>query len=154
MTEMALYPRADGLLEPRADKSVAWIKEQAKVGRLIVVDVAIDTRSSLQNRYLNGWIYSKQVCKKLHESGITMPGGMQWTRDSFHAAMQDCFLVKHEYLFQGKHIKVYESTADMSKKRFSEYCQQVTEFVYSAWEIRVEDPRENYWAEILKEIRK
>ena len=152
MTEMALYPRADGLLEPRAQKAIDFVK--SKAGGMIVVDVAIDTRSSLQNRFLNGWIYTKQVCDKLKEAGIAMPGGAPWTRDSFHAAMQDCFLVKSEFLLNGRHHKVYESTASMSKKRFSEYCQQITEFVFDMWEIRVEDPREGYWRELMEEMRR
>lgn len=154
MADMALYPRADGLLEPRSDKSIAWVKEQARVGRMIVVEAAMDQRSALQNRFLNGWIYTKQICTKLESSGITMPGGMPWTRDTFHAAMQDCFLVKSEFLLNGRHHKVYESTALMSKKRFSEYCEQVSNFVFSAWEIRVEDPREGYWLEVMRELSK
>ncbi len=153
MTDMALYPRADGLLEPRSPKAIAWVRDKSKIGRMIVVDVAMDTRSALQNRYLNGWVYTKQICKKLEEAGIAMPGGAPWTRDTIHAAMQDCFLVKQEYLLNGRHHKVYESTATMGKKRFSEYCQQISNFVFEMWGVRVEDPREGYWLELMREMQ-
>jgi hypothetical protein len=104
---------------------------------------------------LNGWTYTNQICRKLNDAGIASPCG-QWTRDSFHAAMQDCFLVQYEYLFKGRHIKVYESTATMSRKRFTEYCKQVSEFVFEQWGITVEDPRQDdgifyeMWSQIHK----
>lgn len=153
MADMALYARADGMLEPRAAKSVEFIK--ANAGKMIIADIAHDTRSSLQNRYLNGWIYVKQICEKLTQAGIMSPAGGPWTRDSIHAAFQDCFLVKSEYLLKGRHIKVYESTATMSKKRFCEYTkEQIEPFVLDMWEIRIEDPREGYWLEVMREMQR
>lgn len=153
MTDMALYCRSDGLLEPRAEKAIEFVKGNSS--RMIIADIAADTRSSLQNRYLNGWIYTKQICRKLEEAGITMPNGAPWTRDTFHAAMQNCFLVKQEFLLDGMHHKVYESTADMSRKRFSEYTnEEVKPFVWNMWEITVDEPNDGYWAEVYKEMQK
>ncbi len=121
---------------------------------MLIADISHNTRSALQNRFLNGWIYTKQLAKKLEESGQTI-NGIPWTRDTLHAAFQDLFLVKFEYLFMGRHKKVYESTADMSKKRFSEYIDtQVRPFSSSTWGIEIEDPREGYWLELAKEMRK
>lgn len=152
MADMALYARDDGLLEPRSQKSIDFVKENA--GKLIIADIASDTRSSLQNRYLNGWIYAKQIVGHLNESGITL-NGAPWTRDTIHSAFQDCFLVKQEYLLNGRHIKVYESTADMSKKRFNEYTKkQITPFCWDMWQIHIHEPPSGYWREVLAEINR
>jgi hypothetical protein len=154
MTDMALYPRADGLLEPRATKAVDWVKEQSKKGQLILADIASCPRTALQNRYLNGWIYRHQIVRKLSDAGIAMPNGAPWTRNALHAAIQECFLIIEEFLFNGKHHKVFESTADMSKVRFSEFCKEIEAFAWEMWEIRIEDPREGYWLEIMRELQK
>ena len=152
MSDMALYARSDGLLEPRAEKSVEFVK--ANAGRMIIADIAADTRSSLQNRYLNGWIYTKQIVAKLNDSGQLL-NGMPWTRDTIHSAFQDCFLVKQEYLLKGRHIKVYESTATMSKKRFCEYTkEQITPFCWDMWQIHIEEPLNGYWLEVMKEMQR
>lgn len=152
MADMALYARSDGLLEPRAEKSIEFVKSNS--GNLIIADIASDTRSSLQNRYLNGWIYTKQIVHKLNDSGQQL-NSMPWTRDTVHSAFQDCFLVKQEYLLNGRHIKVYESTATMSKKRFCEYTKkQITPFCFEMWGIYIEEPLNGYWKEVLAEINK
>lgn len=152
MADMALYARDDGMLEPRAEKSVEFVKSNA--GNLIIADIASDTRSSLQNRYLNGWVYTKQIVGKLNEAGITL-NGLPWTRDTIHSAFQDCFLVKQEFLLNGRHIKVYESTATMSKKRFCEYTkEQITPFCWGMWKIHIHEPLNGYWREVLSEINR
>lgn len=151
MTDMALYCRADGLFEPRADKAIEFVKKNA--ARMIVAEIAVDTRSDLQNRFLNGWIY-KQCCRKLNDAGHSVKG-MPWTRDTFHAAMQNCFLVKQEFELNGEQVKVYESTATMSKKRFTEYINdEIRPFMWDAFGIRVEDPDEGYWLEVMREIQR
>jgi len=151
MADMALYARADGLLEPRATKSIEFVKQNA--GKLLIADISANIRTSLQNRYLNGWIYTKQICDKLNAAGIMNPVGAMWTRNTIHAVMQDSFLLKEEFLHNGRHVKIYESTADMSRARFTNYIkEQITPFVYSLWEIHIEDPKEGYWREILNEI--
>jgi hypothetical protein len=149
MADMALYARDDGLLEPRAQKSVAFVKSNA--GKLIIADISANTRTSLQNRFLNGWIYTKQIADKLNNAGLSL-GGSPWARNSVHAAMQSCFLVKETFLMFGIEHTIYESTADMSKARFTEYIKQVSDFVYGQWEITVEDPKEGYWLEIYNEV--
>jgi hypothetical protein len=153
MADMALYCRTDGLLEPRSEKSLEWVKSQK--GQMIIADIAADTRSSLQNRFLNGWVYCKQVVRKLNEAGLLMPSGHPWTRDTIHAAFQDCFLVKSEFLLNGRHHKVYESTASMSRKRFSEYIDdEIKPFCWDMWEITIDDPNEGYWLEVMKEMQR
>lgn len=153
MPEIALYARADGLCEPRSAKGVEYMKKHA--GAMMILQVTENPRTALQNRFLNGYIYTKQICEKLKEAGISGPSG-PWTRDSIHAAMQDCFLVKEEFLLKGRHHKIYESTATMSRKRFTEYCAEVSEFALEMWGITVEDPRQDdgifyeMWSQIHK----
>lgn len=151
MGDMALYAREDGLLEPRADKSIAFVKENA--GRMLIADISANIRTSLQNRYLNGWVYTHQICKKLNDAGITNPVGGIWTRNVIHGVMQESFLLKEEFIFNGKHTKIFESTADMSRARFADYIKnQIEPLVYSFWEIHIDDPKTGYWLEILNEI--
>lgn len=151
MTDMALYARADGLFEPRAKKSIDFVKSNA--GKMVVVDISHNVRTALQNRYLNGWVYTHQICRKLNEAGILNPVGAIWTRDVIHALMQEMFLVKFEFLSAGKHIKVFESTADMSRKRLCNYIDdEIKPFASSMWEIEIEDPRDGYWQELYNEI--
>jgi hypothetical protein len=120
---------------------------------MIIADIASEARTGLQNRYLNGWVYTKQIIAKLNESGQLMPTGQPWTRDTIHAAFQDCFLVKMEYLLNGRHHKVYESTATMSRKRFCEYIDdQIKPFCWDMWGITIDDANEGYWQEVYKEI--
>ena len=155
MPELFLYARHDGLWEPRSEKALEFTKKNA--GGAAVLNVSDDLRTSLQNRYLNGWIYTKQICNKLNDAGITTPIGSIWTRNTIHAVMQDQFLVQEEFLLNGRHHKVFESTASMGRKRFAEYCGQVSELVYSIWEIMIEEPRAEQDAtyyEMLSQIRK
>ena len=152
MGDMALYAREDGLLEPRAPKAVEFVKEQA--GNMLIADISHNTRTSLQNKFLNGWVYTNQIVNKLKEAGIQF-NGIPWTRDSIHAVMQDNFLVKEEFILKGKHIKVYESTASMSRKRFVEYINdEIKPFVRDMWSIEISDPREGFYEELLREIMK
>lgn len=153
MTDMALYARADGMLEPRAQKAIDFVT--ANAGKMLIADISENIRTSLQNRYLNGWVYTKQICNKLNDAGITNPVGGMWTRNIIHGVMQDCFLLKEEFLMDGRHIKIFESTADMSRKRFTEYINnEIKPFVYSMWEIHIEEPPTGYWREVLNEIYK
>lgn len=146
---MALYTRADGLLEPRNNRAWEWVKKQA-AGALVIANIAADRRSSLQNRFLNGWIY-KNAVGGLNDAGHSI-SGQPWTRDRFHAAMQSCFLVIDEFELNGETHHVYESTADMSSKRFCEYVDQVKGFVYDSWGVTIPDPEDDFYRELMQEI--
>lgn len=151
MPEIALYARQDGLFEPRHPKAVDIVKQNA--GKMFLVQINEDYRTALSNRYLNGWVYTKQICAKLNDAGIMNPVGAIWTRDVIHAVMQNIFLVKEEFIHNSQHVKIYESTRDMSRKRFSEYINdQIKPFVSSMWNIEIEDPREGIFLEIYREI--
>lgn len=146
-----LYARHDGLYEPRHPKAIEICK--ANAGKGVIANINSDFRTSLQNRYLNGWIYTKQICRKLNEAGITNPVGAIWTRNNIHAVMQESFLILEEFLLNGKHIKVYESTADMSRKRLTEYVNdEIKPLCSSMWNIEIDDPREGFYLDLYNEI--
>lgn len=153
MGDVALYARADGLYEPRHPKAIDICK--ANAGRMVIASITTEPRTSLQNRFLNGWIYTRQICQKLNDAGIMAPCGSIWTRDIIHAVMQDMFLVKFEFLQNGRHVKVYESTADMSRKRFCQYIDaQIRPLVSSLWQIEIENPRDGFYFELYTELNK
>lgn len=152
MTSMALYARSDGLFEPRSTKALEFVKTNAP--KLFIADIASNTRSQLQNRYLNGWVYTKQICNKLNDAGITIKG-IPWTRDILHAVMQEKFLVKFEMEVEGIDVKVYYSTANMSPKRFGKYIdEEIKPYVLDAFEITIDDPRDGFYAELMREIKR
>jgi hypothetical protein len=148
---MALYTRTDGLLEPRNTRAWEWVQKQP-AGALVLANITADRRNSLQNRYLNGWVY-KWAVQGLSEAGHSIHG-QPWTRDRFHAAMQACFLVVDEFELNGQAHHVYESTGDMSRKRFAEYCDQVKAFVYDAWGVVIPEPEDDFYRELLREINR
>lgn len=151
MGDVALYARADGLFEPRHPKAQELCRSNA--GKLFIADISANTRSSLQNRYLNGWVYTNQICEKLNDAGIMNPVGAIWTRNVIHGVMQDSFLVLEEFLLNGKHIKIYESTSTMSRKRFCQYKDaQIQPLVSSMWQIEIEEPRDGFYLEVYQEI--
>lgn len=150
MAEMAIYTRADGLLEPRSDRALEYVRKH-KPGTMILFSAVENQRSAKQNRYLNGWIYF-QLAKALNDGGITLKG-MPWTRDTLHAMFQDLFLVKMECWFAGKEFKIYWSTANMSKKRFKKYVdEQIRPFAKDMWDIDIPEPEGGFYAELLRDI--
>ncbi len=151
--EMALYPRTDGLLEPRTTRAMEWIKQQCP-GTVIVGRFVDNVRSDLQNRYLNGWIY-KQACRALNEAGYSIRG-MTFTRARLHAMCQQLFLVVEEVpLASGRISYIYESTASMSTKRFCEYGEEVKNWLHQDFGISVPDPKDpgdQYYIELHRQI--
>lgn len=151
MPEIALYGREDGLFEPRTDKGLEFVKDRA--GKMVLAKISANTRSDLQNRYLWGWVYYNQICRKLKDAGITV-NGFPWTKDTLHAAFQSCFLIENTFYFADKVNIVFESTSKMSSKRFTEYLKDIKEFVFDTWEITIDDPRDGMWLEIMREIQR
>jgi len=101
-------------------------------------------------------VYTRQIVKKLGDAGITLHG-MPWTKDTLHAAFQNAFLIECEFEFNGLDQKVYESTANMGKKRFAEYIdEQIKPFVYELWNIHIDEPShdDEFWREVLREIKR
>jgi hypothetical protein len=150
MPQICLYTRADGLLEPRSQRAWNFFQKQ-QPGTLLIGNFASDRRTTLQNNYLNGWVY-KTAVMQLNDAGHSIHGH-PFTRDRLHAIMQEAFLVADEFEFDGVIKKVYESTAEMSRTRFIEYVdEQLKPFLLAQWEIDVPNPKDDFYVELHREI--
>jgi len=114
-----------------------------------------EKRTELQNNYLNGWVY-RQLAKLLHDAGIVIPCDdgteIPYTRDILHDwVFSDRFRVKSETIVKGKVKKLYESTAEMGKKRFGEYVDQIHEFAHQYWKVSIPPPNGEF-KEYAKEL--
>lgn len=134
-------------------------KRIIRTGRIAQIEIKPEsqTRSSLQNRYLNGWVY-KQITYILEDAGISIKCDdgteIPYTRDILHdCVFSDVFRVVDEIEVMGVKKNVYEHTSDMNKARFSEYLDQVKKFCHSYWGITVPEPNEGYWMSILDDIK-
>jgi hypothetical protein len=151
--KIAVRMRLDGLIEPNSDKGLEWVKAQ-KPGAMATFETPKDLRTDAQRKYQWGWTY-KMAVKLLNDAGYSILGNM-WTKDLFHAAMQECFLIKEELWCReiNQYIKVYYSTADMGKKAFSAYMQNIKEFCFNNYDISIPDPNEGYWLDVYRELER
>lgn len=149
--EIALYPRADGLLEPRNSRAIEWVKKQ-DYGLVILASINADTRTVLQQRYQWGWVY-KKACEMLNEAGYTIKG-FSYTKDRFHAMCQQLFLITEEIpLGNGGVAYTYESTASMTKKRFSEFInEQVKPWLRQDYGIDLPEPEDDFYRELARDL--
>ena len=151
-TKAVFFCREDGLLECRSPKQAGWVI--ANAGKPVAVSLSSDPRSDIQNRYYWGWIIKNQV-NYLTESGISLRG-IPYTKDLLHAMYRELFLIDSSTVINGKEVKIYKSTTDMSKKRFIEYIDnEIQPWFNSAFGYIVPPTpaEENYWHSIEKEVR-
>ncbi len=149
--KIMLIPRSDGLLEPMTERGIEAVKAMDKKPN--AADFQTSTRSSLQNQYLNGWVYP-QLVNALNAGGYVQ-NGKTFTRDRLHAIFQFKFLVKEEIETKGGLVYLFQSTAKMSKKRFCEYIdEQIRPFMINDFQIDIPDPRMGDWAEAYRLINK
>lgn len=149
--DIAVYPRTDGLLEPRNNRALDWVKKQDP--RLVMVGRFVDNvRTDLQNRYLNGWVY-KQACQMLNDAGHSIKGFL-FTRNRLHAMCQIMFLVEEEVpMPDGSVTYIFESTAKMSRKRFCEYVdEELKPWLLNDYGIAIPDPQDDFYRELHRDI--
>ncbi|MEX2964593.1 recombination protein NinB [Microbulbifer sp. TYP-18] len=131
-------------LQPDADKPIA-----VKVGPLK------ENRTSLQNKFLWGWVY-KEISRQLDEAGIVIPcdDGTEhpYTKELLHEIFKQKFLAIGSIEAKGKSITVYRSTTKLTKKEFSEYLEDVRRFVFDFWRITVLDPHQGQYKTIWGEL--
>lgn len=112
-----------------------------------------ETRTQKQNRYLWGWVYSN-IAQQLNDSGqvIQCREGreMEWTKDLLHEAFKMYRKLPPLETLKGE-VEMYESTAKMSKKRFSEFLEDVRKACWGWWEIEIPEPV-GIWCEYHKDI--
>jgi len=129
--------------------------------RVVIHDKKI-TRSEKQNKYLFGWVYGCAL-SILNDSGIELKPGMAWTKDAFHSAMAETFLIKGEYeLPSGRIITIRHSTANLPKKSkkseesneptFPWYVEQVKQFCEQHWGFQIPDPVSPQWVSLMEEV--
>lgn len=129
--------------------------------RVVIHDKKV-TRSEKQNKYLFGWVYGCAI-SQLTASGIEMSTGIPWTKDAFHAAMADSFLIKGEVKLPGGRIVTTRwSTTELAKKSrndeegdvptFPWYVDQVKNFCFDVWQIQIPDPISPSWSALHDEV--
>jgi len=155
--KIALRARADGLLEPNSDRGVEWVQAQPP-GAMITLEAPKDARSDAQNRFLWGWVY-KNAVDLINDAGYMVggpTGGIPWTKDTFHAAMRECFLIESSYICNavGRELNIYRSTSKLTPKAFSNYIESIKQFCYGTFDISIPDPNEGYWLELFKELER
>ncbi|MEW5248898.1 recombination protein NinB [Microbulbifer sp. 2201CG32-9] len=113
------------------------------------------TRSTLQNRFLWGWVYA-EIARQLDEAGIVIPcdDGREhpYTKELLHEIFKQKFLAIGSIEAKGKSITLYGSTTKLTKKKFSEYLEDVRRFVFDFWHITVTDPYAGEYKAIWGEL--
>lgn len=139
------------LLEVSKDKPIS----------IIICDKKI-TRSDKQNKYLFGWVYGCALTI-FEKSGIEVAPGIPWTKDTFHNAMAETFLIKSEIVLpSGKIVKERYSTATLPKKSnpneesneptFGWYVDQVKQFCESYYGFQIPDPISANWRSLMEDV--
>lgn len=154
MTDMLYIVRTQETLD-NAVQAVCRLEPESERPMAVKVFQWDGKRTALQNNYLNGWVY-KQLAILLEEAGTVIPCDdgteIPYTRDILHDLVFAArFRVKTEFVVKGKVKKLYESTADMGKKRFSEYIEQIHNFAYQYWGVHIPPPHGIYM-EYAKEL--
>lgn len=112
-------------------------------------------RSTLQNSFLWGWVYA-EIERRLADAGIVIhcDDGAEhpYTKDVLHEIFKQKFLAIGCLEAKGRSLPLFKSTTELNKVQFSEYCEQVRQFVCQFWHIAVPDPVDQYWQSIAREI--
>ena len=145
--KLILCKRSDGLLEPADNDTIEVLRSVGSSCVFTTEGLKNLDRSALQNAYLWGWAY-RNLAADLHNSGrvITCDDGTEipFTKDILHDwVFADRFRVSGVAMFRGKEKKLYESTAKMSKARFTEYVEQIKQFSIQYWGVHIPETK-NY----------
>jgi len=117
---------------------------------VVTIEELKSQRSELLNRYLHGWIFRKQIAKKLNDAGIllTDDNGIEWEWDvemlkSIYKLPQ--FTNKYEerktIMIGGRMVETEVHPSKWSTKKFCEYCEDICRDALQRWGIVVEEPR-------------
>lgn len=134
-------------------QAISQVSPNPEKPKIVKISNYEETRTDKQNRYLWGWVYSN-IAKQLNESGqvITTKDGqeMEWTKDLLHEAFKLYRKLPPIETMKGV-IEQHESTASMSKKRFSEFVDQIRRACLGWWNIEIPEPV-GIWLEYYGEI--
>lgn len=129
-------------------------RETGKSGFFVQLKSSAPRRSEIQNAFMWGWVY-REIARQLEDGGIVIPlddgGEHPYTADVLHEIFREKFLVTGEIRnARGRTLKLYASTAKMSKKEFNQYIEQVKKFCRQLWHIEVDPPDRGIWHEYYR----
>lgn len=127
-------------------------------GFFVQIKTGAPKRSELQNAFMWGWVY-REIARQLHEAGIVIPledgGEHPYTVDVLHEIFKEKFLTTGEIRSnRGRTLKLYASTAKLSRKAFSEYIEQIEQFCNQLWGIHIGPPNRGIWHEYYQALER
>ena len=136
-----------------AVKAIEDIEPSPKKPHAVYVGEWKETRTQKQNRYLWGWVYSN-IARLLNESGqiIQRKDGaeMEWTDKLLHVAFAMYRELPPIETINGE-IVMHESTAEMSKQRFSKYVEDIKRACWGWFNITIPEPV-GIWVDYYNDI--
>ncbi len=130
----------------------------------VIVRAYIRNRTDLQNRFLHGWIFRKQIMKELNDSGqqIMLPDGemAEYDVDILKEIFkQDCIIekiveIKRFYGPDGTLQKVDVKPSQFNTADFAKYCDLVMYYAQEWYGVYVEPPTSGHWLAIYEEMRR
>lgn len=134
---------------------LACINPSADAPVVIKVEPYKKKRSDLQNRFIWGWVYS-EIERQLQDAGIVIhcDDGTEhpYTKEILHEIMKQKFLAVGSIEAKGRSLILHKSTTDLNTAQFSEFVEQVRQFVFQFWNITVADPVSGYYKTLAEEI--
>lgn len=142
-----------------AVKSVQAIVPSVDHPMAVKVEPFKAKRSELQNRYLWGWHYAK-IVHYLQEVGTVIHcddgEDIDYTAEILHEIFRGKFLIRDTITAVGnsgesKTLTLYYSTTELNTKQYSDFIDNVTQFVWQFWQFNIPPGRGLYdqWAEEL-----
>lgn len=108
-------------------------------------------RTERQNRYLWGWVY-ENIVTQLNDSGqcisLSNGGSMQWNNILLHEALKKVYLALPPILTLKGEINLYKNTANLTKKEFGQYLQDIDLACENWWSQVLVPPPRGIWSEI------
>lgn len=144
-------------------KLMGFVKYWAKQTAIeVTVQPYYRNRTSLQNRFLHGWIFRKQIMKKLTDSGqfVRMPDGseVEYDVDVLKEIFKaDCIIekvieIKRFIGPDGAECKIEPHPSGFKAHEFAKYCELVMDYAQLWYGIEVEPPVSGYWLALYKEM--
>ena len=115
-------------------------------------------RSDLQNRYLHGWIFRKQLATKLFNAGITAEEGAEFTVPRLkilfkHPFFADQIVEPVYFKVNGVEYREEFHPSDLPRDKFAKYCDLICWAAAERWGIEVEPPMSGHWRQIYEELK-
>jgi len=115
-------------------------------------------RSDLQNRYLHGWIFRKQLMKKLYDGGYRTDDGaeydMMMLKAMFkHPYFADQIIEPVFFTVNGTEFREEFHPSELPRDKFAKYCELICWASAEKWKIEIEPPMSGHWRQIYEELK-